>query len=226
MINQVLTGIQKWSQDSCDVIFSRCCVACDRVGTLLCANCRELIPSLAQQREAHNELWFGAPYESVIREMINAHKDHGVRALSRELGLVLARAVWSAAVSSSTVRPLLLVPVPPHRTSLRRRGRDTAFEIAVQAANIVSDRGMPCEVTSVLMRVHETTRNAGKTVKDRREVRGSFAVKPKVRQLTRVMVVDDIVTTGATTQEAVRALEAAGIGVDAIACIASTALGR
>ncbi len=226
MINHFAIGIQRAIQDFADVIFSRCCVACSRNGTLLCANCRELIPRLAQQREAHHELWFGAPYESVIREMINAHKDHGVRALSKELGFVLARAAWAASLSSSTARPLLLVPVPPHRTSLRKRGRDTSFEIAVQAAKIISARGIPCEVKPLLLRMHQTSRSAGKTVKGRREVHGSFAVKPKARLPERVIVVDDIVTTGSTSQEAVRALEAAGVGVDAIACIASTALSR
>ena len=226
MINRFLARIQQSARDCSDVIFSRCCVACDRDGTLLCARCRGLIPMLAQQREAHNELWFGAPYESVIREMINAHKDHGIRALSKELGLVLGRAIWSAALSSSTTRPLLLVPVPPHRASVMRRGRDSSFEIAVHAARITSARGMPCEVAPLLFRLHETSRSAGKTIKDRREVHGSFAVKSKLAKPTRVMVVDDIVTTGATTQEAVRALLAAGGGVDAIACIASTSLRR
>ena len=218
------TGIQRVIQDFADVILSRCCVACSRSGSLLCANCRSLIPTLAQQREAHHELWFGAPYESVIREMINAHKDHGVRALSKELGLVLARAAWAASMASSTARPLLLVPVPPHRTSLRKRGRDTSFEIAAHAAKIISARGLPCEVKPLLFRVHQTSRSAGKTVKGRREVHGSFAIKPKVQLPKRVIVVDDVVTTGSTSQEAVRALEAAGVGVDAIACIASTAL--
>ena len=78
----------------------------------------------------------------------------------------------------------------------------------------------------LLFRVHQTSRSAGKTVKGLREVHGSFAIKPKVQMPQRVIVVDAVVTTGSTSQEAVRALEAAGIGVDAIACIASTALGR
>jgi len=97
MVFWFIAGIQRAIQDFSDVIFSRCCVGCDRSGRLLCTNCRELIPIQPKQREAHHELWFGAPYESVIREMINAHKEHGVRALSQELGMVLARTVWAAA---------------------------------------------------------------------------------------------------------------------------------
>jgi len=75
----------------------------------------------------------------------------------------------------------------------------------------------------LLCRMQEVSRSNGKTVQGRREVHGSFKVKRIVKLPARVMVIDDVVTTGATTQEAVRALVAAGIGVDAIACIASTA---
>ena len=223
MITRFVQAVQTSAREYSDVIFSRQCVGCDRLGKVICDNCRSLIPTLAQQRDAHYELWFGAPYESVVREMINAHKDHGVRALTQDLGMVLGRAVWSAAMSSSTTRPIVLVPIPPHATSLQRRGRDTVFEIAMKAARVVSDRGMPCSVAPSLIRIHETQRSAGKSVSERREVHGSFGVRPGKLILSRVIAVDDIVTTGATTNEAVRALQAAGIGVDSIACIASTA---
>jgi len=223
MMTRLVAAAKQSTREFSDVIFSRQCVACDRIGTLICSDCRSLIPTLAQQRDAHYELWFGAPYEAVVREMINSHKDHGVRALTQDLGLVLARAVWSAAMSSSITRPVVLVPVPPHAASLRRRGRDTVLEVAVKAARIVSASGMPCRVAPLLIRIHESQRSAGKSLSERREVHGSFAVKPGEQRWKRVIAVDDIVTTGATTNEAVRALLAVGIGVDSIACIASTA---
>lgn len=208
--------------DCLDVVLSRACVFCGRPGLVVCDECRSTIPTAAQQREFHHELWFGAAYETVVREMINAHKDHGARSLTSDLGLLLARAVWAAAMSSSHSRPVVLVPIPAHRSSLRKRGRDTVMEIALRAAQEVTTRGMPCQVQSLLFRETETHRNAGRTIRERREIAGTFSVRNISVMPTRVLLIDDIVTTGATVNEGVRALQCAGIGVDAIACIAST----
>ncbi len=216
--------LRNFVNDCLDVVLSRACVHCDRPGSLVCESCVQLIPSSAEQREFHHELWFGAPYETTVREMINAHKDHGARVLTSDLGLLLARAVWSAVVASSHACPVVLVPIPAHRSSLRKRGRDTVLELANWAAREVSKRGMACEVQSLLVRQSETHRNAGRSMRERRDVAGTFGMR-SVRQLpARVIVIDDIVTTGETVNEGVRALLHAGVGVDAIACVASTAL--
>ena len=216
--------VRTFANDCLDVVLSRACVHCDRPGSLICEPCALLIPSIAEQREFHHELWFGASYESTVREMINAHKDHGARALTSDLGLLLARAVWSASVASSCARPVVLVPIPAHRSSLRKRGRDTVMEIAADAAAQVSVRGIPCVVRSLLIREIETKRNAGRSLRERRDIAGTFGVRVSRVMPSRVIVVDDIVTTGATVNEGVRALIQSGIGVDAIACVASTPL--
>ncbi|MDD2818082.1 MAG: hypothetical protein PHN51_04725 [Candidatus Nanopelagicales bacterium] len=216
--------VRNFANDCLDVVLSRACVHCDRPGSLICEPCALLIPPTAEQREFHHELWFGASYETTVREMINAHKDHGARALTSDLGLLLARAVWSASVSSSCARPVVLVPIPAHRSSLRKRGRDTVMEIAADAAAQVSVRGIPCVARSLLIREIETKRNAGRSLRERRDIAGTFGVRDSRVMPSRVIVVDDIVTTGATVNEGVRALIQSGIGVDAIACVASTPL--
>lgn len=216
--------VRNFANDCLDVVLSRACVHCDRPGSLICEPCALLIPPTAEQREFHHELWFGASYETTVREMINAHKDHGARALTSDLGLLLARAVWSASVSGSYARPVVLVPIPAHRSSLRKRGRDTVMELAENAAAHVSSRGIPCVVRSLLIREIETKRNAGRSLRERRDIAGTFGVRDSRVMPSRVIVVDDIVTTGATVNEGVRALIQSGIGVDAIACVASTPL--
>ncbi len=216
--------VRTFVDDCLDVVLSRACVHCDRPGSLVCESCALMIPSIAKQREFHHELWFGASYETTVREMINAHKDHGARALTSDLGLLLARAVWSASVSSSYARPVVIVPIPAHRSSLRKRGRDTVMEIAESAASQVASRGIPCVVRSLLIREIETKRNAGRSLRQRRDVHGTFGVRSRGVIPARVIVVDDIVTTGATVNEGVRALLKSGIGVDAISCVASTPL--
>ena len=216
--------VRTFANDFLDVVLSRACVHCDRPGSLICESCALLIPDVAEQREFHHELWFGASYETTVREMINAHKDHGARALTPKLGLLLARAVWAASVSSSHARPVVLVPIPAHQSSLRKRGRNTVMELAENAAAQVSSRGIPCVVRSLLIREIETKRNAGRSLRERRDIAGTFGVRNRRAMPSRVIVVDDIVTTGATVNEGVRALMRSGVGVDAIACVASTPL--
>ena len=222
MLSAIASCTRTFVSDCLDVVLSRACVYCDRPGTLVCDACRLTIPTGAEQREFHHELWFGASYESVVREMINAHKDHGARALTSDLGLLLARAVWSAAMSSSHTRPVVLVPIPAHASSLRKRGRNTVVEVAQRAATELSKRGLRCQVQSILKREVETQRNAGRNIRERRAIAGTFGVRQASVLPKRVILIDDIVTTGATVNEGVRALQHAGIGVDAIACIAST----
>ena len=224
MITLSARGVRNFSSDCLDVVLSRVCVHCDRPGALVCGECASLVPKAAQQREFHHELWFGAPYETTVREMINAHKDHGARALTEDLGLLLARAVWSAAVASSQARPIVLVPIPAHRSSLRMRGRNTVMELGRRAAHEVSRRGMACVVAPLLVRERETKRNAGRSLRERRDIAGTFGVHARGALPSRVIVIDDIVTTGATVNEGIRALMQAGIGVDAIACVSSTPL--
>ena len=218
------SGLRNFASDCLDVVLSRACVHCNLPGALVCVDCASLIPRTAQQREFHHELWFGAPYETTVREMINAHKDHGTRALTPDLGLLLARAVWSAAVASSKTRPVVLVPIPAHRSSLRKRGRNTVIELGHRAAHEVSQRGMACFVAPILFREMETKRNAGRSIRERRDIAGTFGVRARGAVPSRVIVIDDIVTTGATVNEGIRALMQNGISVDAIACVASTPL--
>ena len=157
MLPLLPSSLRNFTSDCLDVVLSRACVHCDLPGALVCGDCASLIPRAAQQRDFHHELWFGAPYETTVREMINAHKDHGARTLTGDLGLLLARAVWSAAVASSKTRPIVLVPIPPHRSSLRKRGRNTVIELGNRAALEVSRRGMSCVVVPLLFRERNQT---------------------------------------------------------------------
>lgn len=216
--------------DAADVVLSRACAACDRPGSVLCEECRRALIAAPGHRPAIRPLWFGADYGGVVRAAVLAHKEEGMRALSDPLADLLVAAVHGAlaqtAGPSTAWAPVLLVPIPPHRTSLRRRGRDTVAETAQAAA-----RRMPrTRVAHLLRRVRETDRQAGRGASARQDTAGAFAVGARWREGARagapplVVLVDDVVTTGATVSEGARALAAGGIAVTAIACIASTPL--
>ena len=135
--------------------------------------------------------------------------------------------------------PVLLVPVPTSRRARHRRRDDPLRRIARCAAARLREQGVPARVVAGL-RVRGTPADqAGLSRAERvANLAGRFAVRHGARaalgapgagaaaQSTGgagaplVVVVDDVLTTGATVREAVRALAAAGIGVAAVATVA------
>lgn len=163
-----------------------------------------------------------APYAGVVRQLIVAHKERGLTGLARPLGTALARAALTAA---DTASPVLLVPVPSSRASVRRRGQDPALRIAREALRRHGDRAAGPAMSCVRALTHRrrVADQAGLTAAARAvNLSGALQARLDLRG-HRVIVVEDVITTGATLTEAARALRAAGAEVPACAVIAATA---
>lgn len=208
-------------QDLADVALSRACLGCGREGSVLCLPCKARLPQVPAVRERTPVAWFAGEYEGLLRDLVLAHKERGVRALASDLGIVLAHSVWAA---GSSAHSITLVPVPAHRSSLIMRGRDCLNEIAHAAASDLRLRGRQCTVEPLLMWKRETARHAGQSARARMDLGHALVARTRGTAGRSVIVVDDVITTGATVDEAVRALEASGIRVTAIACVASRSL--
>jgi ComF family protein len=131
---------------------------------------------------------------------------------------------------SRSARPLLddvdlVVPVPLHRWRLLRRRYNQAAEIARPLAR---GQGLPF-LPDALERVRDTAIQGGKSATGRRRnVAGAFAVRETMRDRLagrRVLLVDDVLTTGATAQACARALKAAGAAAVHLAVIAKVRAG-
>ena len=106
-------------------------------------------------------------------------------------------------------RPDALVPLPLHRTRLRRRGYDQALELARPLAKAL---GLPLRC-DVLHRQKATSAQSRLDADARkRNLRGAFAVNPHVALPAHVVLLDDVMTTGATLHAAAAALRKAGPG--------------
>ena len=113
-------------------------------------------------------------------------------------------------------RPAAIVPVPLHAARLRRRGYDQALELARPLARALQ---VPL-LAGVLRRTRATGAQSRLDAEARqRNLRKAFAVVDGARLPAHVVLVDDVMTTGATLHAAARALRRAGVArVDAWVC--------
>ena len=140
-------------------------------------------------------------HDEISRELV-----HGFKYRDRlELGAAMAR--WMARAGAELVRDAdVIVPVPLHRRRLWQRRFNQA---AVLANSLAATSGKPAELRA-LLRIRATTRQVGLERKSRQSnVRGAFAVEPQAQHVIakrRVLLVDDVYTTGATVKACTRAL--------------------
>lgn len=138
-------------------------------------------------------------YQGTIRVAVQRLKYHHQVTLAQPLGQLLAGVVSSA---PSGFAPHRIVPVPLHPKRLKKRGYNQALELARPLARALR---APLD-TGLLQRVRMTPPQQGLTATERkRNLHEAFQVNPEVAGL-RVLLVDDVMTTGETVRECSRKL--------------------
>jgi ComF family protein len=145
-----------------------------------------------------------AAYTGTARQLVRRFKYRADFAAGRVLGRLLADRV----AASLPARPDLLVPVPLHRWRLGARGFNQA---ALLAREVGGRLGAPVAF-AVLSRRRHTRTLAGLHPEERAaELRGAFSVRrPRRVAGLRILVCDDVLTTGSTAEGCCRALKDAG----------------
>ncbi|WTJ79473.1 ComF family protein [Kitasatospora sp. NBC_01539] len=227
-----------------DLILPARCAGCLTGRRQLCRACRDVLATTAPGPAGPAPAPAGlppvhaaAPYAGPVRNLLIAHKERGVLRLAAPLGGALAAAVRSAVEAHSPLGHapgapgrLLLVPVPSTRRAVRDRGHDPMLRLARAAARELRRRGTPARVAPVLRHARRVADQAGLSAAARhRNLHGALEVPVRRAHVLHAglpVVVDDLVTTGASLAEAVRALQAAGRPPYAAATVAATARRR
>jgi ComF family protein len=148
-----------------------------------------------------------------MREAIHALKYDHLHPAAKGLGAMLAQAV--AQLAGKAPAEMLVVPVPLHRSKYAQRGFNQSRSLAVQAIHSLHGTHPQWRLTlapSTLMRLRATDTQAGLTPRQRRlNVRGAFSVSDaSLVTAQHILLVDDILTTGATARAAAQTLLKAG----------------
>ncbi|WP_231493945.1 ComF family protein [Nocardiopsis sp. CNT312] len=194
-----------------DLLLPRCCAACGASPGPLCGSCLALLdrrPHPCVPRLGCPAVWAAGPYAGYHRRVLLAHKSGRDDALADPLGRRLASAY---AASGWAAPDTLLVPVPGRGPPQSSRGT-----VARLARSCLVHVGGAGTVAPLLRYRRAAPPQVGLGRADRLANRaGVFAADPwpGPGPARRAVVVDDVLTTGATVAEAARALRCAGLPV-------------
>jgi len=219
----IVAGMQRLGHVLLDLLYPPRCVGCGQVGMPFCTTCYVAVPRIKppfcplcgkpQERSALCPQCVDRPldidgvrsaclFEGALREAIHCFKYDNVRVLTQPLGDLLV-GFWEQLPCPVDA----LVPVPLHKQRLRERGYNQALLLAQYLGKAV---GVPV-VRDALSRVRYTASQAHLGARERREnVAGAFRCAMGQLQGRRVLLIDDVCTTGSTLEACCMALKLGG----------------
>ncbi len=215
-----------------DLVLPAECGGCGVAGTQWCGRCRRALAdvpiAVTPRVDPGVPVWALGPYSGPRRRAVIAAKERGRRDLAGPLGAALAGAIdvlrrWGE-LRPAASSGLCLVPAPTRARAARLRGGDPVLRAVESATTCLDAR---CRVWPVLSMRRGVRDSVGLSAGQRQDNIGGRIVvdrspwgvcAPGRRQ---VVLIDDVVTTGATCAESVRALGAAGVPVAAVIVVAA-----
>jgi ComF family protein len=212
-----------------DIIFPKICFGCQKEGTYLCQDCQSVLeisetsfclcqepirlPEPGKCRKCRqnnlNGLYFAVPYRDVLaKKLIHQFKyEPYVKELSESLASLIINH-FQLIQKSFEQEKFILVPVPLTKKKLKQRGFNQSEEIAKEIS-----KSLKLPLTSgCLFKEKETLSQMSLSAETRREnVKGVFSLKNgELIKDKKILLVDDVYTTGSTMEECAKILKEAG----------------
>jgi len=198
------------------LLFPTRCYGCHAIGLSICSNCRlEWHPHFYTTHVQEIKVHSAIIYTPTASRIILAAKENGLKGADRLIVDAIVHVLDKANFDSFNVR---LVPIPSSSPNRRRRGRSFIPEICQQISAITSIPVIP--VLTINRRVQDQSSLSAKARLT--NMRGAFSLRTNTYPRGDLILIDDVVTTGATVSEAARALNSQGFRVLAsvTACLA------
>lgn len=201
-----------------EFLFPARCVICSKSPSILCQSCLPLnSPSTFELNSARGISSFD--YEAEFGKVLNGFKDRGLLALSTKLAQA-----WLVDFEKAVAEfgpEVILVP-PSSRANFRKRGYNPT-ELLVEKTLSVSSAKVKTLSVETLKLIRQTKDQASLN-QPQRAANLSGAFRYEGNPSVRVLLIDDVLTTGATLREMFRAVNAAGAEVAGICVLAQRTL--
>lgn len=196
-----------------DLLFPNYCLGCHQRGFYICPSCLEKIDK--PNREISKNIWSVFDYrDPLIRKAIWELKYYHRYQLAYQLGVLLYNYSLEklSFLAKETSDPVIVIPIPMSRRKQWKRGYNQAFHIARGFCEKINPNTVSLEKNILIKKIKTPPQAKIKNKYSRiKNVQGSFKVKnkDKIKGKT-ILIIDDVVTTGATVKEAGRVLKKAG----------------
>ena len=207
------------------LLFPAHCLLCGSAGADLCATCdskilRRSAPiNLAGQQDPEGiSLWPGADYGEELATLILLAKEQNNGAARNYLARLLVQAFVNSTLERPVDGQILLVPIPSSSRSNRKRGFRHSYLLAKElAAELKRQHGVHASAIELLRTNRPVADQSALNRQQRlRNMDGAYSITRGAKKLgspilaTRLYLIDDLVTSGSSLREGLRALKAAG----------------
>lgn len=196
-----------------DLFFPKFCFGCQKEGSYLCYDCKSLLEISGFHRKFQtknlSDLYFTIEYKNpLIKKLIQSFK---YEPLVKELSIPLSSLIidhFQQIENLPNFFQFLLIPLPSEKKKLKWRGFNQAEEIGKELSKFLEISLLG----DVLIKIQETLPQVELSGKEREEnIKGVFSLKNREKiQGKKILLVDDVYTTGSSVEEAARVLREAG----------------
>lgn len=197
--------MREFFSDIKSLLYPPACELCLNPGIALCAPCAHVLSSSAHFLSGFfRPVAAGIVYNEATSEIVLRAKERGIESANRSLALSL----WSAfTLLNPHERRIALVPIPSSRASIRRRGRNFIIDL-LNIFLTQNNSPVEFEIHDVLIHQRKVRDQSGLTMNER--IRNMDEAIVARNQITiPALIVDDVITTGATFTAAFSALNVA-----------------
>ena len=230
MANSIFTELLS---DFISLFFPNCCVACSdslaKGEELVCTRCMLEMPQTSHHKEVNNELQVRLSHRFEVTNAAALFKFakrsrvqqvlHALKYKNRpEVGVMLGKVLGQKLADARIVKPEIIIPVPLHPSRKRKRGYNQSAKFA---EGLAVKLNIPFSDTIITRLVKTDTQTKKNKLNRWQNVSEVFHVKdPATVKGKRILLVDDVVTTGATIEACAHILKQNGCAEINIACIA------
>ena len=204
---------EKFTNFLLELFFPKFCFGCQKEGNYLCPDCKSTLEISSSHKiyssQNLKDLYFALNYQSpLIKNLIQKFKyEPFVRELAPTLSSLIIEHL-QLLDNKPSFKDFTIIPVPLEKRKLKGRGFNQAEEISKELSSFLAIPLIP----NCLIKTKETIPQVELTTETRKEnIKGTFSYQhPELVKEKKILLVDDVYTTGSTMEEAARVLREAG----------------